>query len=239
VKTSAVVGSKRGTRQPVLLAWQPLSERYARWPPALSREEWLTRLLDAVRPVFESIGLPIPARVRVTCGWPSRAGLGRVRQRVGECWPASASADQTVEIFISPYLDDETLVVAALMHELIHAGGIVGHRGSFPRIAKAIGLLKPWRATSPTEVLRERLNALILESRVGPYPHAQLGKANPLAKKDGTRMQKLVCPEHGFTVRTSQKWIDFGLPRCPCGLQLVRSDRSRSSWRPDKTGLYE
>lgn len=231
VKADSPISAKLHRREKAeLLPWQPLNQRREKLLFASTREEWLTRLTDGLRGFFESIGYPIPTRIRVTCGWPSRAGLGRVRKRIGECWPASASADKTVEVFISPCLDDAITVGATLAHELIHATGIPGHRGRFPRVAKEIGLLKPWRATTPTELLKERLNALIQVCRLGPYPHAQLGGSNPLVKKDRTRMQKLVCPIHGYTVRTSQKWIDFGLPRCPCGLHLVRPNMDGLRW---------
>lgn len=30
-----------------------------------------------------------------------------------------------------------------------------------------------------------------------------------------TFMKKLLCPECGYMVRTTQKWIDIGLPFCP------------------------
>jgi hypothetical protein len=238
VQMYSVAGSKlRRIQQPS--EWQPFDPGHSPASTAGCREEWLTRLMNALRPSFEKIGRPIPERVRVTCGWPSTAGLGHVRRRVGECWPASASADGTVEIFISPFVDDAIEVAEVLVHESIHATGVEGHRGHFPRIAKAIGLSKPWRATHATQLLRDRLNSLITEIGVGPYPHAKLNAGAFPYKKDGTRLHKLVCPEHGYTVRTTQKWIDFGLPRCPCGLQLVRSERSNSVWRSGPTGFYE
>lgn len=33
-------------------------------------------------------------------------------------------------------------------------------------------------------------------------------------------MLKLVCPEDGYTVRTTRKWLEVGQPSCPCGLEL-------------------
>lgn len=41
--------------------------------------------------------------------------------------------------------------------------------------------------------------------------------------KQSTRMIKLVCPADGYAVRTTRKWIEVGLPRCPCGREMVRA----------------
>jgi hypothetical protein len=187
-----------------------------------TREEWLLRLVHALHPSFESIGHRIPDHVRVTCGWPSKAALSRSRRTIGECWSSAASADQTVEIFISPCLADALQVAETLVHEMIHAGGAMGHRGSFPRIAKAIGLKKPWRATQGTRELKGRLNALI--SKIGPYPHATLDASMMPHKKDSTRMLKLVCPDCGYVVRTTARWIKAGLPICPRGTRMEMAD---------------
>lgn len=156
----------------------------------------------------------------MTNGWPSKAGRARLRPTKGECWPPQASADQTVEIFISPSLGDGLQAAEQLVHELIHAGGAMGHRGKFPMIAKAIGLRKPWRTTQATRELKARLNALIV--KIGPYPHAALDASMMPHKKDGTRMLKLVCPNDGYTVRTSEKWIRIGRPACPCCGTLLK-----------------
>jgi hypothetical protein len=184
-----------------------------------TREEWLIGLVHSLRPAFDVIGHSIPERVRVTCGWPSRAALARSGRVIGECWYPAASADHTAEIFISPCLGDAIGAAETLVHELIHAGGARGHRGKFPAIAKAIGLAKPWRATRATPELRERLNALIW--KIGPYPHATLDASMLPRKKDGTRLHKLVCPACGYTVRTTARWIRVGMPTCPCGMKMT------------------
>jgi hypothetical protein len=186
-----------------------------------TREEWLMRLVLALRPSFDLIGHRLPDQVRVTCGWPSKAALSRTgRRRIGECWPSMASADMAVEIFISPCLGEAIDAAETLVHELVHACGAMGHRGKFPQIAKAIGLQKPWRATRATLRLKERLNALI--SRIGPYPHAALDWSMTPHKKDGTRLHKVVCASCGYVARITEKWLSVGLPTCPCGTRMQR-----------------
>ena len=40
------------------------------------------------------------------------------------------------------------------------------------------------------------------------------------ASKQGTRLLKCECPECGYVVRTTQKWLDVGNPTCPCGTEM-------------------
>lgn len=40
-------------------------------------------------------------------------------------------------------------------------------------------------------------------------------------KGSGSRMLKLICPNDGYTVRTTRKWLDVGSPSCPCGEVLT------------------
>jgi hypothetical protein len=50
------------------------------------------------------------------------------------------------------------------------------------------------------------------------FPHAALRSGlNGAHKPQGTRMLKVQCGSCGYTVRTTAKWIEVGLPLCPCG----------------------
>lgn len=181
----------------------------------MNREEWLSKMADALRPAFVSASHPIPEKIRFTCGWPSHRAMSRKRRVIGECWKAEASKDKTIEIFISPCLGEGPEAAETLVHELVHAGGGPGHRKKFSSVAAAVGLIKPWRATKAGPQLKERLNAMI--QNIGFYPHAELDKSQAPHKKDGTRMIKIMCPGCGYTARTTAKWIEQGLPVCPCG----------------------
>ena len=184
------------------------------------REAWLTDAVDYFKPDFEVHGYPFHAQVRVTCGWPSRGGLAKKKRAVGECWSTTASADGTNEIFISPVISDPVEVASVLVHELVHAtvGTKFGHGKVFQSLAVKMGLTGPMRSTFPNFQLRERLNAL--SQQLGPYPHAKLDARS--RKKQGTRLLQCVCPACGYLVRITQKWIDKGLPVCPCGISLVQ-----------------
>ena len=184
-----------------------------------TREQWLADRVADMKPWFTAAGLDVPSDLRVSCGWPSTGALRSSKRRVGECWSESASADQHHEIFISPVLSNPLDVLATLVHELIHAsvGCKHGHKAPFSRAAKALGLVKPWTATSPGAELAERLNALI--ETVPAYPHASIA-ANHSRKKQSTRLLKIECPSCGYLARITQKWADVGMPVCPCGSEF-------------------
>ena len=78
---------------------------------------------------------------------------------------------------------------------------------------------------------------------LGEYPGAMVDLAGILSrtpvgtdgvpsssgpKKQGTRMIKLVCEISdcecgGYTVRTTRRWIETGLPLCPVGHQMMEA----------------
>jgi hypothetical protein len=179
------------------------------------REEWLTKLIESMRPLYKKVDAKVPKKIRVTCGWPSKRAFSNKNRVIGECWDAKASHDKSVEVFISPAVSDTLEVAEIVAHELVHACGAKGHRGDFRKIAEAIGLEGPMRSTHAGKELKERLNALA--KPLGKYPHAKLDTLHPPTKKDGTRLLKVMCEDCGYVVRTTQKWIDVGFPTCPCG----------------------
>jgi len=108
-----------------------------------------------------------------------------------------------------------------LTHELCHAavGLEAGHGPLFRRCALAVGLSGQMRATVASPALIELLTGFLQVT--GPYPHAQLTAADRPTKKDGTRLLKVVCPECGYTERVTRKWLDVGLPVCPCDEEMA------------------
>ena len=187
----------------------------------MTREEWLLAMAQALRLPFKAAGYPLPAALRISCGWPSHRALASPSSKsraIGQCWPTQASADGHNEIFISPCISDAAQVAAVLVHELAHAavGCQHGHKGPFRCCALRVGLTGKMTQTTATPQLAERLNALAAE--IGPYPHATLDRSQ--AKKQGTRMLKLTCPQCGYTVRTTRQWIEKGMPTCPCGEEM-------------------
>jgi hypothetical protein len=167
-----------------------------------------------LRPVFRKRGYTLPAKIRVSCGWPSKS----IRKVIGQCFYTPASADETHEIFISPMLDDPMRVADVLVHELCHAavGPGHGHGPVFKRCADSLDLGGKPTATEATPALVKWLAPLV-KSR-GKYPHAALQPVS--GKKQSTRLLKAECPCCGYTVRVTRKWADVGSPLCPNGEEM-------------------
>jgi hypothetical protein len=182
-----------------------------------TREQWLERVAAIMR---ESLIPQLEGRrYWVSCDWPSQPAVGRTARRIGECrYPEHSIDRRSYNVFISPALQDPVEVLQTLVHELIHvaAGPNAGHKGAFVKIAKAIGFKAPWTNTPATPVLIERLNGLMMN--LGAYPHAAIDKRG--CKKQGTRLLKVICGACGYTIRTTQQWIDTGLSTCSCGSEM-------------------
>jgi SprT-like family len=197
-----------------------------------TREQWLDRAIEMMRPEFAAAGAPLAENLAVSCSWPS----GNPRTVIGECWVAEASSRGYVEVFISPVLDQVAGlqgVLVTLLHELVHAAGRRGHGKEFKALAVELGLTGPMTATVASSELLDFINWTLLP-QLGQYPHGAItGRGEivvPLTepgdkpiilrpddrpKKQATRMLKAECPECGYTIRLSKRWADVGLPTCP------------------------
>ena len=186
----------------------------------LNREAWLQAMILELRPYFDYIGLPLPPKVHVSCGWPSKGGTGTRKRVIGQCWNAKCSSDGVPQIFISPTIVETVEVGATLVHELLHAavGTEAAHGPKFAKPAVKLGLEGKPTDTVAGDLLAQRLNAMAVE--LGPYPHALL-TVEPITKKQGTRLVKILCGVCGYTARTTRKWIDdVGFPTCACGGEM-------------------
>ena len=106
----------------------------------VTREDWLNNAVIELRPIFKSVGFPLPDNIRVTCGFPSRHARS-LNRAIGEHWSAKASDDNTHEILISPVEDSPIEVFGILVHELSHsATDGDGHKGNFPRLVRSLWL---------------------------------------------------------------------------------------------------
>jgi len=175
------------------------------------REEWLVQLAERLEIIFSKHGATLP-KYRVTCGFPSKGGLSKLRT-LGQCWSDRASADDTHELIISMTLDEPMRIAGVLAHEMVHASVGVqhGHKGPFRKLALAIGLTGKMTATEESEAFKQRLSPILAE--LGDYPHAKLDASN--RKKQSTRLIKTECPRCGYTARVARKWLDVGAPVCP------------------------
>lgn len=180
-----------------------------------TREAWLTAASEQMTPWFARVQANEVPALRVSCAWAKRAG----KNKVGWCWHREVSGDGVNEIQISPELDDPAKVLATLLHEMIHASdnGVSAHRGYFRKTALDLGLTGKMTGTVAGAALAAQLKELA--GQLGTYPHAALTPGLRIGKQS-TRMLKVVCPDDQYTVRTTRKWLDLGMPVCPCGAQM-------------------
>lgn len=169
-----------------------------------TREQWLMRVVDAMRPIFEERGYKLPEKIRVSVGFPS---TGYRSKAIGECWPTRCSADKYNQIFVTPTLTTERALASLLTHELCHAWDDCksGHKAPFKKCGTAMGLIgKPTHMSGGPEW---DAWALPILEQVGKIPHGAIEAYTP-KKKQTTRMLKCECPACGFTFRTSAKWME-------------------------------
>ena len=175
-----------------------------------TREGWLLRasaILTAEVLPKDAAKPALP--VQVSTGFPKgRHGRGRA---IGQCWAPGAARDGRSHIFISPELDEPDQILATLLHELIHASVGVkgGHRGAFAKLARTVGLEKPFTRSVPGVELSGRLNAVSV--RLGTFPHGALTYVD--RPRAGSRLRLWEC-ECGIKVRVASDDFDATCNEC-------------------------
>ena len=138
---------------------------------SLTREAWLHRAIEAFRPRFTEIGLPLPAKLHVSVGfgYSSRAESKYI---LGQCWARRASADGVNHIFLGPQEGDPAAMLISLLHELIHAADDCqsGHKGAFAETATLLGFEGPMTQTPP---------GLDLTAKSSPWPRRSARSRTP------------------------------------------------------------
>ena len=137
--------------------------------PAKTRDAWLSEFIELARPLFARAGQPLPEKVRAAICPPHRA-----KQRyIGLCWSDAVSEDNGREIWVTAGETDPVRVAGILVHELAHAAlpHSEKHGKRFGRLARALGLEGPLRATTEGALFR-MLWADVL-ARLGPLPAAR------------------------------------------------------------------
>jgi hypothetical protein len=176
------------------------------------REVWLERAASFLLDYMVQQGLPRVV-VRVSCGWPSRGGLGARTAVVGQCFPPTMCKDGIPQIFVSPRIDDSLQVLGTLLHELVHAaiGCQFGHRREFSQAARCVGLAGPPTATTVGPSLRPVLERFVAVH--GSYPHAAI---QPHVKqKAGSRLRLYQCQcASPIKVRVASDGFEARCMRC-------------------------
>lgn len=182
----------------------------------MTREEWLLVAYGKLSPLFESHGT-LPAKVAILTSWAPKRSK---REVLGACYPKSWTENEMTYITITPEVgkEDKVQILGILMHEMIHALGIKGHRKDFGKVAKPLGLLAPWTTLQMSEELTSRFD--ILAKELPEYPHQKMTPP-PKEKNDNPKTNggalKFQSPENPkYTVFIYKKWLEeFGPPICP------------------------
>lgn len=195
-----------------------------------TREEWLhagVKLLE--EQVFNPNGYKVPSKgLLVSVSFPSTGAFSSKNQRIGECWypqmhkTANGKSKENLvhSLFISPILTCPIRALDVLTHELVHTitGPDVGHRTPFKRIALSVGLTGKMSATTAGPELTKKLTKFT--KILGEFPHIGVGKMMTTRRIQTCRQLKISCPKCGYIARTTQQWLDIGLPTCVCGAKF-------------------
>lgn len=144
-----------------------------------TREQWLLAAVTKLAPILSKQGdVEMPKKFAVSCGFSK----SRKAASIGQCWSPTCTDDGTTHMFVCPSLKDASVVLATLLHEMIHAAVGLGckHRGDFRKTAKTVGLEGKMTATVAGEMLKEKLEAIA--KSLGAYPHSALIR-NPVASR--------------------------------------------------------
>jgi hypothetical protein len=175
----------------------------------MNREAWLRAAYALVRKEL----LPkAPAQVAISWSFPSKGGTKSSRRTIGECHYKGGSAvgvEGDRVILISPTLQEPFALIEVLVHEMVHAALPMGsgHRAPFSRLAKSIGLLKPWTATTAGPELKRTIEGWL--KRLPAWPGGHL----LIVSSQKNRQLKAVC-ECERIIRGSAKLFEAGPIMC-------------------------
>jgi hypothetical protein len=173
----------------------------------LNREAWLRAAYALVR---KELIPTAPATVAISWSFPSKGGTKASRRTIGECHYKGGSAVEVEGgrvILISPTLQEPFALIEVLVHEMVHAALPMGcgHRAKFSRLAKSIGLLKPWTATTAGPELTKKIKGWL--KRLPKWPGGHL----VIQHTQKNRQLKATCEcEPARIIRGSSKLFEAG-----------------------------
>jgi hypothetical protein len=183
-----------------------------------TREEWLVAAGQALdKKFFAGSGYDLP-NYRTSCGWAKGSASA-----IGQCFNKTQSADETFEIFVCPTQADPLVVVATLLHELIHAavGTEEGHKGKFRTLAKEFGFAGKMTATFAEAGTELHTTLVTLHGRLGDYPHAVMTKKKKATKPTRWVRFKSTINDDFKVVANIDKVDEHGAPHDPWGEEMV------------------
>ena len=164
------------------------------------RVAWYEAAYSKIR---ESIVPEAPPDATICVGFPSKKKSGK-NLTVGECafdCVEDHGGGFGAENILTLHLlqgDDLVASLATLVHEMIHLAldPTVKHGREFQQMARRVGLVKPWTATTADEVLAGKLRGIVvdLEGEMGYRPRGKyVIPPPPPPRPSTTRRMKCEC----------------------------------------------
>jgi len=181
----------------------------------INREAWLRAAYALVR---KELLKEAPEHVAISWSFPSRGGSSPQKRRIGECHYKEGGHIGKVEggriILVSPTLQKPEQMLETIVHEAVHtvSGPEGGHRAAFSQLAKRVGLVKPWTATSASPELLERFRRWIRKD----LPAWPGGYIMPVHKQKNRQLKATCACEPARIIRGSAKLFEQG--EIYCGL---------------------
>lgn len=223
----------------------------------MNREEWLNRMAELMAPRFAEMGFPLK-KYRVSVGFTSAGQRSATAAEVWHesvsedgTYEILVMPDQVEPYLLACHLAHELAHIAV--------GFDQKHGGDFAKVCTALGMNRPMTATTPGPAFKEWVAPFLEQLGAMPHaklkfdrrtlakpgkasapgagqgdngaaPEFRVGGKSTAPPKQTTRLIKCVCGGCGYTVRTTQKWLDVGAPHCPeHGAMEVANDNQKGA----------
>lgn len=188
-----------------------------------TRESWLQAAVkECDRLLFVPEQLELPKVIRISTGLCGGKAIGLAF--MPEC-----AEDYSTNIFVDPKLNEPTLVLATVVHELCHAvcfaqGLDCGHKGLFKKLIRQVGLDGPPTKTQVTEGTPLHGTLMEIAMGLGDYPHSPLQR-KAKEKKRHAWLSFISETNDEFVVRANYHTVqELGPPRDFNGHPMVPKD---------------
>jgi hypothetical protein len=191
----------------------------------VNREEWLHTATEKLRPLLEEHGAQLPQKLQISVGFP-KASKNAAGRAIGQCWGKTATENGTTHVFVCPTLgSDMVMVLAVLLHELVHAavGVECKHRGLFAKTMRALGYQGKLTMVS-TELITVGLKTVLEQHAqvLGTYPHDVVHvPLKPQREKSLNIVLKSTLDEKYKIGMKRDLWEEKGAPLDPWGTEMV------------------
>lgn len=179
----------------------------------MNREEWLSLAAFHLSKLLDAEELTLPP-IAISVGFPKGARGGGGARAIGQCFCPTIADDEKAHIFVSPEIGDPIVVLATVLHELVHASVGVKwlHKRPFREAASKLGLEGKPTATYPGEALRVKLGEI--SEALGPYPHGPLRPITKERKGSPLRLWECGCKPKAVKARVASDDFEALCMKC-------------------------